>query len=158
MTSTIVKVVLNSIGQSLPLDHSFPMIKDNDQHKDRNKDRNKDRKRWRIQWLKLGCTQVVNLSHLTIPFQRPLLHKLNLMHEEILCSTFFSGKMVMMPRFFWTRSSFLFLKWKVMMLPGKIFSKALSWWPELAAWSRNVRRRSLKVVCRFNRLDLGLTH
>ena len=45
MTSTIVKVVLNSIGQSLPLDHSFPKIKDNDQHKDRNKDRNKDRKR-----------------------------------------------------------------------------------------------------------------
>ena len=35
---------------------------------------------------------MVNLSHLTIPFQRPLLRKLNLMHEEILCSTFFSGK------------------------------------------------------------------
>ena len=158
MTSTIVKVVLNSIGQSLPLDHSFPKIKDNDQHKDRNKDRNKDRKRWRIQWLKLGCTQVVNLSHLTIPFQRPLLRKLNLMHEKILCSTFFSGRNGDDANIFFNKIFLFFLKWKVMMLPGKIFSQALSWWPELAAWSRNVRRRILKVVCRFNGLDLGLTH
>ena len=45
MKSTVVKIVLHSTGQSLPLDHSFPKIKDNDQHKDRNKDRNKDRKR-----------------------------------------------------------------------------------------------------------------
>ena len=43
--STIAKVVLHSIGQSLPLDHSFPKIKDNDQHKDKNKDRDKDRKK-----------------------------------------------------------------------------------------------------------------
>ena len=35
MKSAIIEVVLHSIGQSLPLDHSFPKITDNDQHKDK---------------------------------------------------------------------------------------------------------------------------
>ena len=42
--------------------------------------------------VKVGLHSSGQSSHLTIPFQRPLLRKLNLMHEKILWSTFFSGR------------------------------------------------------------------